>query len=170
MHSGLNFRAKFSDFSERPKFLYDTTDYIINSNKLNTLIRIDKRNYYDEPICLVKNNLQETRKLLDEVINNLKFKGKPSLPNIFNHGNQTLSDPVEIAKQFCEYFANVGPNLAKQIPLVDIPFNSFLTDRISETIFIYPTDITKVSNIRQSLKGHWQYIFISQFFSDFACI
>ena len=117
---------------------------IINSNKLNILIRIAKRNYYDEPIRLVKNSLKETWKLLDGVINKL---------NIFNHGNQTLSDPVEIVKQFCEYFANVGPNLAKQIPLVDIPFNSFLTDRISETIFIYPTDITEVSNICQSLKS-----------------
>ena len=147
----LRLRLLSKPFSEGPKFLYDTTDYIINSNKLNTIIRIAKRNYYDEPICLVKNNFKETWKLLDGVIN--KFKGKPSLPNIFNHGNQTLSDPVEIAKQFCEYFANGGPNLAKQILLVDIPFNSFLTDRISETIFLYPTDITEVSNICESLKS-----------------
>ena len=43
--------------------------------------------------------------------------------------------------------------MAKQIPLVGIPFNSFLTGRISETIFIYPTDITELSNICQSFKS-----------------
>ena len=69
------------------------------------------------------------------------------------HGNKTLSDPLEITNQFCEYFSNVGSNLAKQILLVDIPFNSFLTGRTSETIFIYPTDITELSNICQSFKS-----------------
>lgn len=62
------------------------SQYKIYSNKLNTLIRIAKRNYYDERFGLVKNNLKETWKLINEVIN--KSKGKPSLPNIFNHGNK----------------------------------------------------------------------------------
>ena len=45
--------------------------------------------------------------------------------------------------------------MAKQIPLVGIPFNSFLTGRISETIFIYPilillNFITSVSPLSQA--------------------
>ena len=101
------------------------SQYKIYSNKLNILIRT--------------------------LIN--KSKRKSSLPNTFNNGNKTLSDPLEIANQFFEYFTDVGPNLAKQTPLVDIAFNSFLTGRISETIFIYPTDITELSNTCQSFKS-----------------
>ena len=96
------------------------SQYKIYSNKLNTLIRIAERNYYDERFDLAKNNLKDTWKIINEVID--KSKRKSSLPNTFNHGNKTLSDPLEIANQFCEYFTNVGPNLAKKIPLVDIPF------------------------------------------------
>ena len=83
------------------------SQYKIYSNKLNTLIRIAKRNYFDERFDLAKNNLKETWKIMNEVIN--KSKRKSPLPNTFNHGNKTLSDPLEIANQFCEYFTNVGP-------------------------------------------------------------
>ena len=127
------------------------SQYKTYRNKLNTLIRIAKCNYFNERFESVKNNLKETWKLINQVIN--KSKRKPSLPNTFNYRNKTLTDPSKIANHSCDYFTNVGPNLAKQIPSVDTPFNSFLTARISETIFIHPTDITELYNIYQSLKS-----------------
>jgi hypothetical protein len=64
------------------------------------------------------------------------------LRTTFNHGNKILTDPSEIANRFYDYFTNVGPNLARQIiPTVHTPLNSFLTDRISETVFINPTNM-----------------------------
>ena len=126
------------------------SQYKAYRNKLNTLIRIAKCNYFSGRFESVKNNLKETWKLINQVIN--KSKRKPSLPNTFNYRNKTLTDPSKIANHFCDYFTNIDANLAKQIPSVDTPFNSFLTARISETIFIHP-DITELYNICQSLKS-----------------
>ena len=53
------------------------SQYKIYRNKLNHLIRISKRNYYDERFDSEKNNLRETWKLINEVINK---KERPLCP------------------------------------------------------------------------------------------
>ena len=73
------------------------------------------------------------------------------MPTSFNHANKILTDPSEIANRFCDYFTNVVPDLARQIPTVDTPFNSFLTDRTRETMFINPTNVIELFNICHSL-------------------
>jgi hypothetical protein len=56
---------------------------------------------------LVKNNLKETWKLINEVTN--KKKQKQSLPSTFHVGDRLVTDPIEIANAFCNFFSNIGP-------------------------------------------------------------
>ena len=50
-----------------------------------------------------------------------------------------MTDPVEIANKFNEYFTNVGPTLASKIPLVNASFKSFLNKtHYYESFFIDP--------------------------------
>ena len=107
--------------------------YKLYKNKLNYLIRIAKRNYYDSKFIMATNNLKETWKLINEVIN--KRKSKLSLPQSFNSNGRSITDPTDIANEFCNYFTNIGPNLANRIPTVNSTYNSFLTDRVRESIF-----------------------------------
>ena len=74
-------------------------------NKLNHLIRIVKSYYYDQRFASAKNNLKETWKFINEVIN--KRKCRPSFPSSFRSDGGVLTDPVEIANGFCNYFTNV---------------------------------------------------------------
>ena len=39
--------------------------------------------------------------------------------------NKEITDPMEIANHFCEFFTNIGPNLAKMIPSSTSSFRSF---------------------------------------------
>ena len=99
-------------------------------NKLNHLIRIAKRHYYDQRFASAKNDLKETWKLINEVIN--KRKCKPSFPPSFRSDGSVITDPAEIANGFCNYFTNVGPKLAAKIPPVNTSFQSFLNDQTNE--------------------------------------
>lgn len=114
------------------------------------MIRIAKRNYYDNRFSLAKNSLKETWKLINEVINKPK-RTQTSFPPNFNNGSKILTDPLEIANGFCDYFTNVGPNLAKRIPVVCTSFTLFLSDRTKDSLFLYPTNNAELTNICQSL-------------------
>ena len=82
-------------------------------NKLNILLRISKRNFYDSKFESAKGNLRFTLKLLNEVIK--KNKSKFQIPTTFTHNGNEINDPMTIANKFCEFFTNVGPNLAKKL-------------------------------------------------------
>ena len=100
--------------------------YKTYKNKLNHLIRIAKRTYYDSKLEDAKNDLRATWKLLNEVKNN------PSPPSSFKSDGKTITDPLDIADRFCKYFTNIGPNLASAIPTVNsATFRSFLGSRLS---------------------------------------
>jgi hypothetical protein len=60
--------------------------YKLYKNKLN-----HKHNYYDSKFIMAKNNLKETWKLINEVIN--KQKSRLSMPQSFNSNGRSITDP-----------------------------------------------------------------------------
>ena len=60
------------------------------------------------------NNIKQTWKLINEIIN--KRNSKPKFHSKFQYRNKEISDPTEIANTFCSYFTRIGKNLADQIP------------------------------------------------------
>lgn len=83
--------------------------YKIYKNKLNHLIRLVKRKYYES----AKNDVIKTWKLRNEFIN--KLKSWAPFPSSFESEGKTITDPEEITDKFCKYFINIGPNLASAI-------------------------------------------------------
>ena len=119
--------------------------YKAYKNKLNHLIRIAKRKYYDTKFESAKNDLRTTWKLLNEVIN--KRKSKSPLPSSFASEGKTITDPVEIADKFCKYFTNIGPNLARAIRALNFSFSSFLGGVNHPPIIMQPTDPCELGSI-----------------------
>ena len=107
----------------RSPSLSNERKYKTYKNKLNHLIRIAKRKYYDTKFESAKNDLRTTWKLLNEVIN--KRKSKSPLPSSFASEGKTITDLVEIADKLCKYFTNIGPNLARAIRDVNSSFRFF---------------------------------------------
>ena len=52
---------------------------------------------------------------------------------------------MEIANHFCEFFTNIGPNLAKMIPSSTSSFRSFLSGSFRNSIFLEPTTELEIS-------------------------
>ena len=114
--------------TSRSEFLYKCY-----KNKLNHTIRVAKRLYYGKKIEEAKSNIKNTWRLLNEILNG-KSK-KQLLPSIFNIGEQELSDPTQIAEQFCKYFTNIGPSLASNIPVSQKSPHSFLSGNFVNSVF-----------------------------------
>lgn len=120
-------------------------------NKSTHLIRIVKHHYYDQRFASAKNDLKETWKLINEVIN--KHKCKPPFLSSFRSHGSVITDPAEIANGFCNYFTNVGPKLAAKIPPVNTSFHSFLNDQTYESLALKPTTVEELNGICMSMKS-----------------
>ena len=77
-------------------------------NKLTCLVRIARKNYYDNKLDKARSNLKQTWKILNEVIN--RRVAKSPYPASFTKNKMEISNPT--ANNFCDYFTNIGPNLA----------------------------------------------------------
>ena len=113
-------------------------------NKLTHSIRIAKRLYFDNKLTANKSNLKETWKILNSIIN--KNIVKSNLNTIFTLDGKETSDPFEIANKFCDYFTNLGPSLAKKIPITSTSAASFLSGDFLNTIFLDPVDENEVKS------------------------
>ena len=124
--------------------------YKAYKNKLNHLIRIAKRNYYDDKFTSVRNNIKDTWKLINEVINNKKMKR--TLPSQFKIDGRIVFDPNEIADKFCKYFTN-GINLANKIPSISTSFRTSLGTSITETIWLKPATLPELEQTCMTFKS-----------------
>ena len=130
---------------------HNETRYKKYKNKLNHLLKISKRNHYDDKFENAKGNLKQTWKILNEIINKRKTRSK--MPSTFIHNNQEISDPFRIANKFYEYFTNVGPSLASKLPNSRIPYETYLSNnRVSETIFLKPVTERELKKIACKFK------------------
>ena len=77
-------------------------------------------------VCLPKkkNDIKSTWKILNCVIN--RTMHEPIRITSMQENGLTVTDSEEIANMFCQYFANIGPNLASKITQVSKPFNENL--------------------------------------------
>ena len=112
-------------------------------NKLNHIIKIAKKNYYEEQLIKHKHDARNTWKTLNEIMN--RSRVNKGLPNEFVGSNpsETIKDPHKIANKFNEYFVNIGPELAKTITTTDEgkSFKKYLSSNYKNSMFLKP--ITK---------------------------
>ena len=90
-------------------------------NSLHRLLKKAEKNHYSTLIEQNKGNLCKMWKLLKQVINKNKVS---NCNNSFIINNQSVKDEGLVAEAFNKYFVNVGTQLSKNIPQVNIsPFS-----------------------------------------------
>ena len=132
--------------SPKNEFLYKSY-----KNKLSHTIRIAKKVYYERKLEEAKSSAKQTWKILNEVLNKRSSNRKISCN--FNLGNKELTDPKSIAEQFCKYFSNIGPALAKNISTTSVSHRSFLSGNFLESLFLDSVSEQEVIEICKSLKS-----------------
>ncbi len=121
------------------------TFYKTYKNTLNHSLRISKRLYYEKKLENSKSNNRATWKLLNEII--CKKKANVIQTSAFKADNLEIPDPEEIANRFCNYFTNIGPNLARKIQLSTVSHMDFLNDSFINSIFLSPIDEGEIIEI-----------------------
>lgn len=124
--------------------------YKVYRNKLNHLIRIAKKNYFNNKIHDAQNDPKSTWQTINELIGK-KNKNK-TLPTSFKYENKDIDDSKEIANQFNNFFVNVGPNLAKSFSNSN-EFVKYLKGNYRDSMFLKETTTDEIIKIIQHLKN-----------------
>ena len=71
-------------------------------------------------------------------------------PASFSKNGVKISNPVDIANDFCDYFTNIESNLSSNILPTNSSPNNFLCRSLSESISLQPLMVNELSNIVKS--------------------
>ena len=123
-------------------------------NKLTSIMRINKKDYYNKQLQQNKSNTQGTWNILNSLIK--KGLKKSEYPDHFNTENKpNISTLQEIVNEFNDYFINVGSNLANEI--VDPPNKDGVDENIidsnSNTIFLTKIEEKELINVVNKFKN-----------------
>ena len=132
----------------KPSFFTSATKI---KDKLSRSLKAAKRLYYWNKIEETKSNIKRTWRLLNEILN--KKSWKHNLPSVFQSGNQELSDPAQIADQFCKYFTNIGPSLPNNLPVSQKSYRSFLSGNFVNSLFFEEISEQEVINLCTLLRS-----------------
>ena len=105
----------------------------------------EKYYYYDNKLDKARSNLKRTWKILNEVIN--RRVAKSPYPASFTKNGMEISNPTDIANNFCDYFTNKGPNLVSKIPSTNSSPKDFLSSSLSESISLQQLTVGELNNI-----------------------
>ena len=79
---------------------------------------------------------------------------KAPYPASFSKNALKISDPVDIANNFCGYFTYIRLNLSSKISPTNSSPNDFLCRSLSESISLQPLTVDELSNIVKSFSAN----------------
>jgi hypothetical protein len=153
MKSSHTMNKLYRKCSKKPKTDNSYIYYKTYRNVFNVTKNKAKTTYYTELFNNYKNDIKKTWILLRGLIG--KQNDKSSFPVQFKYNGNYISDPQLIANQFCDYFTNVGPELAKRIPEPTNEYRHYLSkahNNNKNSLFFSPTDPNEIDRIIKSLK------------------
>ena len=112
--------------------------YKVYRNKLNGLLRRAERKHYQLLLQKDQNNLKQSWKIINEVINKKKnsLNSKEFLIN-----NETVTDKKAIADSFNQYFINLASSLSENTPNSQLDPIKYTKNSPQKSLFL--TDITR---------------------------
>jgi hypothetical protein len=150
---GLKISIKFKNklyikFKNRPTLVNEIT-YKRYKNRLRHLIAQVKKEYYQGLIDENRHNMKRLWKTLKEIIGSKK---KSSLSHEFVVNDSLCRDKAIIFDTFNQYFVNVGPSLASNIPNVDSNPLDYLKGSYPNSLFITPVTTIEIKSAIAKLK------------------
>jgi hypothetical protein len=111
---------------DSPEYDKIKTNLKTYNNILRKSIRIMFKKYYENLFIKFKDDIRNTWKTINSILN--KTKKKKSFPQFFKDNESIITNKVEIANKFNDFFTNIGPNLAEKIIMPNNKnFKNYLT-------------------------------------------
>ena len=133
------------------KTAYNDLKYKCYRNKLKHIIAKAEKDHFAKLLDANKSNMKKTWGVLKDIVNKSKSRKIQSEFKL-NDGNIT-SNKLVISEKFNEFFINIGPSLAEKIPKVARTPESYLGQRINDTIFLAPVCTVEFDNIVNTLRN-----------------
>ena len=134
----------------KTKSTYYHSKFKYYRNKLNHLLKVSKRKYYNEYFLV---NVNDNKRIWNGIKQIVHFKPETSQKIIkIVKNNIEVNDPETIADAFNTYFANVGTNLAKEILKVQKYPLDYIKSPLLNSFYIFPTTATEIETEISSLK------------------
>ena len=134
----------------KTKSSYYQTKFKVYRNKLNHLIKISKRIYYNDYFSIHLNNGKRIWKGIKQIIRSPSQERQAINKILLN--DIELTDQTLIANAFNNYFAKIGSDLASTIPSVDKSAYEWMSSSPQDSFFlspITPEEIeTEISNLK----------------------
>ena len=124
--------------------------YITFRNIFNKTKREAKIKFYHDQIVKARTDSAKTWKILNQLIG--KSNNKNEVTSFFNINGNLTNDRTVISNSFCDFFSNIGPNLASKIPDSNSHFTTFLQENYNDTIYMSPTDPEEIYKILLNLR------------------
>ena len=121
-------------------------------NKIIELIRQSKQTYYQRYFERNKKDSKTMWQGIPEITFSIKNKNDGNVSAIISDDN-TITDPIEIAQNFNNFFTSIGTNLQKKIPLNKKNFTDYLKKSNHENFIKAPTTSDKISDLLHNLKS-----------------
>ena len=152
----------------------DLVNYKIYKNKISTLTRLSKKNHYHAFFAENLNNMKNTWKGINRLINDKKNRKQvvSSLkrPDHNNLGN----DPFEISNIFNNYFSSVCKNLTSRVPRSSPNFTEYLSNNYNPISFSFdpvtPAEIERQILLIPKNKTYGLYSCPIRILTDARCI
>ena len=135
----------------KTKSTYYHSKFKIYRNKINHLLRISKKAYYNQYFL---DHIKDGKKVwngIKQIIHHKPRTGQKILKLVDN--NKEIIDPKQTADTFNTFFANVGKELEKGIPTVNKNPADYLPDPASKTFFILPTTSSEIEDEISGLRS-----------------
>ena len=118
-------------------------------NVLNYKLLLAERAHYDKLLNENKDNLKKSWKILKDIINKKKSSSRFSK---FIVNKSITTDKQKIAEGFNDFYINVGPELAKNIPEVNCSPADLLKDRVVNNMILNEVCLDELETCINSLK------------------
>ena len=119
-------------------------------NEYNSLIKIARKKYFHDKLTSISSNLKKTWAVVKQVLTKKQtqqtFKTMKDSDGIYSHPNQ-------IAMTFNNFFTNIGPSLANNLPPQCESHRKFMTDTYINSFLLSPTSPSEISSTVSSLRN-----------------
>jgi hypothetical protein len=130
--------------------VYNETKYKNYRNKINKLIKIAEKKYYEDKLESNKCNMRKSWNIIKEFIGtkkSAKIQSKFKLSN-----GEITTDKKIICDNFNTFFVNIGPTLAKGFDNVNGLPGDYLKNMQLNSMFLTPVTSEEIKKIMFSLK------------------
>ena len=119
-------------------------------NRLNNVKKYAKQKYYCNLLNNCRSNCKKTWEVINLILNRKSFK--QGCTKIL-HNDTPITNKIDIAEAFNNYFTSIAVKISREIPHTDIDFRDFLQDySFNDSFFLPPMTPSDIKEITLGLK------------------